>query len=260
MLTEQTLKTKLRTGDPVIGIWNTLGSPLVTEALSAAGLDFQIIDLEHGPFILDQIHLHVSACENVGKCSALVRIPVVESWMALQALDQGSHGIVVPHISTVSDLESFRKWSRYPPQGGRGFSPFTKAGGFGSRPAGEYSDLAETALVNVAIVESREGLCGIERLLEDDFVDVFYFGAYDLSIQYGSPGDMRNKELIVDIEQGARKVRDAGKYAGGFVPTSKEELKWNLDLGLNFVTYSVDSEVIRSGINKVVKDFSVMPQ
>jgi len=229
MLTEHTLKAKLSTGDPVIGIWNTLGSPLVTEVLSMTGLDFQIIDLEHGPFVLDEIYLHVSACENVGTCSPLVRIPSIESWMALQALDQGSHGLVVPHVSTSGDFESFRNLSSYPPLGDRGFSPFTKAGGFGSRPAREYSDLAKKALVNVAIIESLEGLRGIEELLAVGFADVFYFGAYDLSIQYGSPGDMKMTELIADIEKGARKVRDAGKYAGGFVPTSGDELRWNLD-------------------------------
>ena len=54
MLKNNNIKTKLLNGSPVIGTWNTLSSPLLTESLAISGLDFQIIDLEHGPFILDK--------------------------------------------------------------------------------------------------------------------------------------------------------------------------------------------------------------
>ena len=52
MLETNKLKVKLSKGLPVLGTWNTLASPLVTEVFAQSGLDFQIIDLEHGPFIL----------------------------------------------------------------------------------------------------------------------------------------------------------------------------------------------------------------
>ena len=255
MLETNTLREKMHSGQPVIGIWNTLASPLVTEALAVAGLDFQIIDLEHGPFILDQIHLHVSACENNGQCSPLVRIPHLAGWMALQALDQGAHGLVVPHVTTHDDAFSIGKWSKYPPNGERGFSPFTKAGGFGAWEPEKYSDFANDSLVNVAIVESKEGLNNLDKLLGEDVADVIYFGAYDLSQEYGRAGDMKNPELISDVEKHARKVRDAGKYVGGFVPRSKEELQWNLSLGLNFITFNVDTELIRSSMDAIVHEF-----
>ena len=58
MLETNKLKAKLNKGLPVLGTWNTLASPLVTEIFAQSGLDFQIIDLEHGPFILDILHLH----------------------------------------------------------------------------------------------------------------------------------------------------------------------------------------------------------
>ena len=62
MLGINKLKVKLEKELPVLGTWNTLASPLVTEVFAQSGLDFQIIDLEHGPFILDKLNLHVSAC------------------------------------------------------------------------------------------------------------------------------------------------------------------------------------------------------
>ena len=47
MLETNKLKVKLSKGLPVLGTWNTLASPLVTEIFAQSGLDFQIIDLEH---------------------------------------------------------------------------------------------------------------------------------------------------------------------------------------------------------------------
>ena len=115
MLKKNTLNAKLAKGDPVLGTWNTLASPLVTEVLAESGLDFQIIDLEHGPFILDKLHLHVNACENSSLCTPLVRIPSKEDWMVLQALDQGAHGVVVPHISNIQEAKELVKSTKYYP-------------------------------------------------------------------------------------------------------------------------------------------------
>ena len=53
------LREKINSGRPVLGTWNTLAAPLATEAMAVAGLDFQVVDLEHGPFLLDRVHEHV---------------------------------------------------------------------------------------------------------------------------------------------------------------------------------------------------------
>ena len=53
MLVNNKLKVKLEQDKPVIGTWNTMGSPVATEVMAQAGFDFQIIDLEHGPFQLN---------------------------------------------------------------------------------------------------------------------------------------------------------------------------------------------------------------
>ena len=55
--------------------------------------------------------------------------------------------------------------------------------------------------------------------------------------------------------QGAEKVIKCGKYAGGFVPLTVDDMKWNLDIGMNFVTYSVDSAMLFSNMQTVVNSF-----
>jgi 4-hydroxy-2-oxoheptanedioate aldolase len=246
MLKVNKLNQKLISGKPVIGTWNTLASPLVTEVLAKSGLDFQIIDLEHGPFIMDKLHLHVSACENAPSCTPLVRIPSKENWMALQALDQGAHGVVIPHISSSEESIDFIKSIKYHPIGNRGFTPFSKAGGFNNRDTLSYVQNANNSILSIVIIESEEGLNNLDEILDVEGVNIVYFGAYDLSQTLGCPGDVRNIKVVNAIKMATEKVNAKGKYSGGFVPQCKDDVKWLLDMGMRFITYEVDSSIIYS--------------
>lgn len=255
MLTKNTLKAKLLAGKPVIGTWNTLSSPLVTEVFAQAGLDFQIIDLEHGPFILDQVHLHVSACQTISSCTPLVRIPTNEEWMVLQALDQGAHGIVAPHIHDAGSARALVDATKYFPKGKRGFTPFSKAGGFTNQDAPTYVNRAIRETLNIVIVESQKGLEEIESIIEVEGIDIVYFGAYDLSQALGHPGEVRHPEVIAAIQESVKKVKGAGKASGGFVPQNKDDVKWLLDMGMQFITYEVDSSILHSHVQGITEWF-----
>ena len=250
MLVCNKLKEKLKKGEAVLGTWNTLSSPLVTEVLAQSGLDFEIIDLEHGPFAMDKVYLHVSACEN-SQCTPLVRIPSNSDWMALQALDQGAHGVVVPHINSVDDAKTFVDATKYHPQGNRGFTPFSKAGGFTNVNVDKYVGRAIDETINIVIIESKEGLDNLEEILKVGAIDIVYFGAYDLSQALGHPGNTKHPEVVQAIQQGVNLVNGADKYAGGFVPQSKNEIQELLDMGMKFITYEVDSSIIHKHVDDV---------
>lgn len=255
MLNVNKIKEKLQEGKPVLGTWNTLGSPLVTEVFAQGGLDFQIIDLEHGPFVLDQVHLHVSACENSPACTPLVRVPLNEEWMVLQALDQGAHGVVVPHVQNRQAAERLLKSVKYHPSGVRGFTPFSKAGGFNNRDTSSYVECANETTLSVVIIESKEGLDRLDEIVDVDGVDVVYFGAYDLSQALGHPGEVRHPEVVGAIQKGVDVVTAHGKWVGGFVPQEKDDIKWLLDMGMRFITYEVDSSIIYTHVRGIADWF-----
>lgn len=251
MLKQNPLKEKIQAQKTVLGTWNTLGNPLVTEVLARAGLDFVIIDFEHGPYQLDQVHLYVDKCELFG-CSPLVRIPSNSDWMVLQALDQGAHGVIVPHINSAKEAQKLAETTKYFPHGNRGFTPFTKAGGFTNQGSEGYSDRANSLILTSVIIESKEALENLDQMLSVPGIDIFYFGAYDLSREFGCPGNTKSDKVVGAIKQGVQKVRAAGKCAGGFVPQSKEEIKWVKEIGISFLTYQVDSSALYESYHSVV--------
>ena len=254
MIEQNKLKAKIQKRIPVLGTWNTIGSPMFSEILAFSGLDFIIIDFEHGPYQIDQVHDYVNRFEN-NSCTPIFRIPSNSDWMALQVFDQGGHGIMVPHIDDKNSAQYLVESAKYHPRGKRGFTPFTKAGGFSNLHGDLYAEKAnEFTLVSI-IIESKDGLENLDEILEVDDIDVVYFGAYDLSQAIGLPGQTRHTSVMKEIESGVRKVNDKGKYAGGFVAQSKEDINWLLDMGMLFITYEVDSSLVYKAVHDITDWF-----
>ena len=120
----------------------------------------------------------------------------------------------------------------------------------------EYVGRAIDETINIVIIESKKGLDNLEEILKVDSIDIVYFGAYDLSQALGHPGNTKHPEVVQAIQQGVDLVNSAGKYAGGFVPQSKDEIQELLDMGMKFVTYEVDSSLIHKHVNDIFSWFS----
>lgn len=254
MIQTNFLKEKIKKGEPVIGTWNTIGSPLVTEILAYSNFDFLIVDFEHGLFQLDKIHEYVNCCES-NSCSPIIRIPSNSDWMALQVLDQGGHGVMVPHIDDKKSALDLINSVKYFPAGQRGFTPFSKAGGFSNQKGTEYAAKANDFTLTAIIIESKEALKNLDEILELENIDIVYFGAYDLSQALGVPGEVKHPKLVQEITKGIKKVNKTGKYAGGFVAQSEDDIKWLLDIDIRFVTYEVDCNILYKPAQKIVSFF-----
>jgi 4-hydroxy-2-oxoheptanedioate aldolase len=257
MIQTNYLKEKITKKKPVIGTWNTLSSPLVTEVLAHSGLDFVIIDFEHAPAQFGQIHDYVNRCEQY-QCSPIIRLPSNEDWMILQALDQGAHCVMLPHIDTVLDAKKICNAVKYYPLGKRGYSPFSKSGGFTNVNKKTYSQDANEFSLIAIMIESQEGLNELEAILELPEIDIVYFGAYDLSQALGYPGKINHESVFHVIQEAVSKVISAGKYAGGFVSQSQEDIIKVENIGMNFITYEVECSLLFRAFNEMTNWFKTI--
>ncbi len=246
------LRQKIKMNQPVIGTWNTMDSVLSTEVLASSGIDFLIIDFEHGPFQIANVHNFINA-SLLYNCSPIVRVPKNTQWMSLQALDQGANGIMMPGIKNKRSAKKFIDQIKYAPVGKRGYSPFTKSGGFSNENL-NYKNEANELTTSIIIIEDMDGLNNIDEILEVDALDVIYFGAYDLSQVLGFPGDVYNNRLLDLLKPAIEKVTKIGKFAGGFVPQNKDELIFVKELGINFITYGVDTNILHKSL-KAINDW-----
>ncbi|MDP2942353.1 MAG: aldolase/citrate lyase family protein, partial [Candidatus Omnitrophota bacterium] len=126
---EGILKKKLEKGECVFGTWSMLSSASVVNAIGNTGLDFVIIDMEHGSMSFETAEEMVRAAEISG-CQPIIRTSDKSESNILRALETGSRAVMVPHISTPQEAASVVKASRYAPDGARGLSPYTRVHGY----------------------------------------------------------------------------------------------------------------------------------
>jgi 4-hydroxy-2-oxoheptanedioate aldolase len=96
---------ELRSSKLTLGAWQMFPSPSISRTIARIpGVSWILIDQEHGNVGDSQMHECIANIAPYG-VSPLVRIPDLERWMIKRALDAGAHGIMVPLLSTVEEVE-----------------------------------------------------------------------------------------------------------------------------------------------------------
>ena len=142
MIKNNHIKEKLKNNIPVIGTWIIVPSINNIDIICSSGIDF-IIDREHGPITFETTQEMAIACDS-RNVSPLMRVGDIEKSYIQNALDIGVHGIQIPNIETKKDALKVISYSKYPPVGDRGFSPFTRAG--------DYTNLNSKKLLNEGVI------------------------------------------------------------------------------------------------------------
>jgi 4-hydroxy-2-oxoheptanedioate aldolase len=249
-----TIKRRLRQGEIVFGPWCILPSASVTNVIASTGVDFLIIDMEHGPTSFESAEGMVRSAESEG-CCPLVRIGDRDETTILRTLDIGAHGILAPHVESKGDAREVVSFSKYYPLGKRGFSPYTRAGGYGGRKIEKHTEKEnEETLVGV-IIEGKAGIQNLESILETEALDLVYIGAYDLSQAMGMPGQVDHPAIKEKMEECIQRIKKAGIAAGGYVAKNDEDIKWMVDIGMQFITCLPDATVIFHAFKEQIRNF-----
>ena len=214
------LRQKLAADEPVYGLWVTLESASITEMAVALGLDWVVVDSEHGQLDWRDILEHLRATVR-SETVALVRLAEVNIGLIKRAVDIGAAGEVLPWIESVEQLESAIRFAHYPPNGLRGIGA-ERATCWGHCFAEHVEEANEHVLV-IPIIESVAGAKNIERLLEVSETELFYFGPADFSSTAGFPGQWEGPGVAEQILAAKDAIRAAGKNCG-VVATSNENL------------------------------------
>ncbi len=239
------LKAKLRKGKRVFGAWSMLASPIVMNVIAHAGVDFIIIDMEHGAMSFETVEMQLYASESAG-CTPVVRLGEANEGAILHALETGAQSLMISHVSTAAEAECIVKATRYHPEGVRGLSPFTRNHGYSDEKiAGKLHAANEQMFVGV-LVEGREGLDQLEKICEVKNLDMVYLGIYDLSQSVGFPGEVNHPQVVKIVRDCAQLINDKGLVAGS-VARDREYIDLLVDSGFRFISYRVDAAVLREG-------------
>lgn len=246
------LKKRLKNGKTVLGSWNIIPSPSLVEIIGNSGLDFIVIDSEHGPVSMETAENLIRSAE-VSGMDAVIRVSHNDSHLILRALDIGASGVQVPHVSTKKEARKVVEHAKYYPEGKRGFSPFTRAARY-SLDAQGHTDRSNDQTIVVLNIEGKEGIKNLKEIVKVPGIDVIFIGPYDLSQSLGKPGEVDNREIINCISRSVKMAEAEGIACGSFARDEKY-LEILLDCGVRYLTYMVDSAIILNSY-KALRDLS----
>ncbi|MBM2577877.1 2-keto-3-deoxy-L-rhamnonate aldolase [Jannaschia sp. Os4] len=201
------LKQRVRAGEVLRGLWQTLPGPVAAEIADGAGFDWLMLDGEHGPWDPADLRARAIACR---RTPTIVRVPVAEPWVIKQALDLGIGTVLAPMVHSAAQATEVVAACRYV-GGGRGQGSFiARASGWG-RDAG-YAARADGEVSVWVQAESRAALAELEGICAVEGVDCVFLGPADLAGDMGMP--VSDPSVQDALRDAIRRIRGAGVAAG----------------------------------------------
>ncbi len=214
--------------EAVFGIISSDRSLNNARSLARSGLDFIIIDMEHGPWSPETLRIFLLGMSDRQRTAAnglqmavtpLVRVPQNGSEMmssvVKQALDVGAFGVMFPMIENREQALNAVTSMRYPrplasdirePNGRRGRSPGIAAWfwGVGGGAYFERADVwplnSDGDLLAIIQIESPGGVERVEEIISTPGVGIIFVGPSDLSTQMGYGDDPGAPEVEQAIQ------------------------------------------------------------
>jgi 2-keto-3-deoxy-L-rhamnonate aldolase RhmA len=250
----QKLRKKLAADEAVYGLWITLESASISEMAVALGLDWIVVDAEHGHLDWKEILEHVRATVR-SDTVVLVRIAELNAGAIKRALDIGADGVMIPWIETAEQLRQAVAFATYPPEGIRGIGA-ERATAWGQCFLEHAQEANENVLV-VPIVESVTGGKNIQSLLQVGGVEIVFIGPADYSSTAGFRGQWEGPGVAKQLLAIKDAVRASGKHCG-VVTTSHENLLERQAQGFRMLGFGTDSGLflrsLRAALGVVGRD------
>ncbi|MER7798387.1 HpcH/HpaI aldolase/citrate lyase family protein [Microbacterium sp. NPDC096154] len=248
-----TLRHRLAESDRALyGGWICSGSPVMAEIMAGAGLDWLMIDMEHGPVGLSEVQslLQATAAYPV---TTIVRVPANDAVWIKQVLDLGAQTIMVPMVSTAAEAEAAVAHASYPPRGHRGVGNALARSGRWNRVDDYLAHAAEHTSV-IAQIETAQGVENAEEIAAVDGVDGVFVGPSDLAASMGLIGQQTHPDVVAAVQRAFEGVRAAGKPVGvnAFVESAA---RGYVEAGARFALVGADVGLAARGAEKLAATF-----
>ncbi|MDB5582296.1 MAG: 4-hydroxy-2-oxo-heptane,7-dioate aldolase [Bradyrhizobium sp.] len=233
--------SRLRAGDPVFGVLQTVPATPFTELALWSGYDFVILDCEHG--LVDEV-LHMAMLQIIGASAGFSAVRVrPEDYQAVgRYLDMGVDCVLMPDLQSAEAARRFVAAATPGPHGTRSSTGAgARCGRYGLGRAPDRTPLLLAMIESGTAVEEIEAIAGVPGL------SGFVVGPHDLSADLGCPGafdDPGFDAAMAAVEAAARRHGlILGSGATAIYPVDRL-----LAAGHRFLLASTDIRAMRDGL------------
>ncbi len=239
------LRTRIRAGETLIGVFADLASPLAAELCGIAGFDWIVLDLEHGESTEADLLALLYATETTSM-TALVRAQSAERLRIGRTLDLGAAGVMLPQLQSIEEVRAAVAYLRYPPVGQRGIALRTRGADMGAIGHADVARVVNERIVGIVQIESRGALAAADEIAALDEVDVLFVGPADLSHALGIPGQFTDAAYLDALRAVVAATERHGKAAGILIYDAAA-LPGLLKIGFRFIGLGSAGSFISAG-------------
>lgn len=233
-------------------MWVCTGEPLVAEICAGGGLDWLLIDMEHGPNGLESVLAQLQAVAAY-PVSPVVRVPSNDAVVIKQVLDLGAQNLFVPMVSSADEARRAVAAVRYPPRGRRGVGSALARSARWNRVDG-YLEHADEHVSLFVQVETVQGVEAAGEIAAVDGVDGVFVGPSDLAASMGLLGQQTHPDVTAAVLRAFDAVRGEGVPVGvnAFDPAVADAY---LAAGASFVLVGADVALLARGSEALAARF-----
>lgn len=243
-----TAKQKLLAGQPAYGYSLGLGSPLVAELLARSGIDFLLLETQHGSWGHDGAIAALMGMAG-GSAVPMARVAKNDYFLIGKLLDQGLLGIVVPMVDTPEQAKAVADACRLPPKGIRSWG-VGRARIYGD----DYGDWIDDQLFVAVQLESATAVEHAEAIMATPGIDGCWAGPADLALSMGiHPRDMADDPRHnAALERIVAACRNTGTVPG-LACNTPEDARRRAEQGFRYLTAGSDAGFLLGGARAGLK-------
>lgn len=241
------LSTRLREGGVFVGLWLMTPSLSFGELVRGAGIDFVVIDLEHGLHTLDTL-VDMLRCVQGGRTAAIVRVPSHDPTLVSRVLDRGADGVMIPRVDDRETACRMAAAARFPPQGTRGLAlRALRASGYGAEA--DYRSRSDRDALVIVQLESRQAIDRAVSIGSAPGVDLAFIGPADLAADLGLEGLDNQDEFRGLVDSKIEELRKAGVTVGT-VPYGGHDARTMARAGVQLLITGSDIGIMSAGLQQ----------
>ncbi len=240
-------REQLEQGNLSLGVGiRTTRSVEIAKMMATTGFDWLFLDMEHGTMSLDACGQISVAALDAG-IAPIARVPNGAYSIATRALDNGTMGIVMPHVDTAAEAREVVSKLKYPPVGHR------SVGGWGPHyqlqklPTGEAVKALNAANLTVVMLETPAAIANAAEIASVPGVDVLLIGSNDLCAEMGIPGEFGHDRLAEAYGTMIAACRQHGKFPGMAGIYNEAIMPRYIEMGAQFILAGQDASFIMAG-------------
>ena len=212
-----------------------------------SGLDFVIVDNEHGYFDYSDIAQLAIKATLIG-IDMIVRIGDSSRGHITKLADMGVNAFLLPMTNTPEDIERVIQYAKYPPIGERGVSTTRVHTLYNPPPLQDYMNIANQKMRIYAQIETVKGIKNIKKILADPQVSGIFIGPNDLSVDMNSIND--KTAILQAVAQIIEAANDVGKPCG-IITGDKTLIDASISYGIKMISKGSELNMLINGCKNI---------